>query len=300
MTCIAGDRRLGLRPCRGRRRRHRREGGRRLPVRRRRRRQRRRRDRQRPHRRRRRRRPASRAATATTRSTATPASTASPAARAPTAWAAASKRDILAGGCGRDALFGSSGNDAISGGSGNDRISGGSGGRPHLRQHRRGPDHAGQGQGPGHRRRAAMTASTPRDGKKDRISCGSGRDRVTADNRDVLTGCERDHPPLTEGASIWAGGREPTPAARFGLTMRDAMWKAALGMLVLALALATAGPAAVAAEPRRALQERREDWPTPSPRRRTTRTATRQGRRRQSARRPGRTTSPPATRPDRQ
>ena len=30
-----------------------------------------------------------------------------------------------------------------------------------------------------------------RDGRKDRISCGSGRDRVSADKIDVLTGCER-------------------------------------------------------------------------------------------------------------
>ena len=33
---------------------------------------------------------------------------------------------------------------------------------------------------------------TARDGKRDRISCGSGRDKVTADKRDrVAKNCER-------------------------------------------------------------------------------------------------------------
>jgi hypothetical protein len=91
------------------------------------------------------------------------------------------KRDILAGHDGVDVLFGGSGRDGISGGRGNDRISGGSG-----------ADRITPGGGADRVIAAGGNDRIrARDGRKDRISCGSGRDTVTADRIDVLTGCER-------------------------------------------------------------------------------------------------------------
>jgi hypothetical protein len=101
-----------------------------------------------------------------------------------------SKRDILAGGTGRDALYGGTGNDTITGGSGNDRISGGS--AADRIYGNAGADRLTPGSG---RDRVIAAGGNDRifarDGKKDRISCGSGRDTVTADRVDVLTSCER-------------------------------------------------------------------------------------------------------------
>ena len=51
-------------------------------------------------------------------------------------------------------MTGGRGNDIVTGGSGNDAIS-------------------------------------VRDGRRDRVNCGRGRDRVRADRRDRLRGCER-------------------------------------------------------------------------------------------------------------
>ncbi len=72
--------------------------------------------------------------------------------------------DRLSGGPGADRLFGGPGRDRLSGGPGADRFSGGAG----------------------------ADRISARDGRRERISCGSGRDIVTADRNDrVARDCER-------------------------------------------------------------------------------------------------------------
>lgn len=70
--------------------------------------------------------------------------------------------DVLAGGAGDDALFGDAGDDRLTGGPGLDRMNGGPG---------------------------ADTIQA-RDGRAETVRCGPGRDRVRADPRDRLIGCE--------------------------------------------------------------------------------------------------------------
>ena len=71
--------------------------------------------------------------------------------------------DRISGGARNDRLSGQSGRDRISGGSGRDRISGGSGG----------------------------DRIQSRDGRGERVDCGTGRDTVIADRFDRLRRCER-------------------------------------------------------------------------------------------------------------
>ena len=100
------------------------------------------------------------------------------------------RRDILSGGGGRDVLFGGRGEDAISGGRGNDRIFGGAG-RDRIYGNA-GSDRITPGRGEDRVIAAGGDdVIFARDGAKDRISCGSGRDTVYADRIDVVTGCER-------------------------------------------------------------------------------------------------------------
>jgi Ca2+-binding RTX toxin-like protein len=80
--------------------------------------------------------------------------------------------DIITGSQYDDILAGGGGNDRISAKSGADRIFGG-----------RGADRINAGAG-----RDVITA---RDATRDTVTCGSGRDRVDADRRDVLRGCEQ-------------------------------------------------------------------------------------------------------------
>jgi Ca2+-binding RTX toxin-like protein len=80
--------------------------------------------------------------------------------------------DVLTGGRSFDDLEGGSGNDRVLAGSGHDQVDGGhgrdllSGGRGH-------------------------DSISAQDSKRDVIRCGPGRDRVRADQRDRLRGCER-------------------------------------------------------------------------------------------------------------
>lgn len=76
-------------------------------------------------------------------------------------------RDLLYGGSGRDRLHGGSGKDTLRGGANGDRLVGGSG-RDVLRG----------GSGP--------DAIRARDGRRDRIACGPGRDRATLDEHDLI------------------------------------------------------------------------------------------------------------------
>ncbi|MDP1848105.1 MAG: calcium-binding protein [Solirubrobacteraceae bacterium] len=77
--------------------------------------------------------------------------------------AGGSSNDRLYGGIGNDQLFGEAGTDRIVGGPGVNRIDGGSG----------------------------NDSIDARNGRRDRVICGTGRDRVRADRIDRLNGCER-------------------------------------------------------------------------------------------------------------
>lgn len=90
--------------------------------------------------------------------------------------------DALRGGAGADRLHGGAGNDTLFAGVGRDRLTGGRG-RDRLHGHRGRDSIRG---GPGN------DLIRVRDGERDSVSCGSGRDRVIADRRD-RTGrdCER-------------------------------------------------------------------------------------------------------------
>lgn len=70
--------------------------------------------------------------------------------------------DVIAGGAGNDRLSGQSGADRISGGPGRDRIKGGTG-NDRIRS---------------------------RDGRRDRVNCGSGRDSAVVDRGDRVAHCE--------------------------------------------------------------------------------------------------------------
>ena len=70
--------------------------------------------------------------------------------------------DRLDGGAGNDTVEGDAGSDILTGGPGLDRLSGGAG-------------------------RDTINA---KDGRRDVVDCGAGRDRVRADRRDVLRHCE--------------------------------------------------------------------------------------------------------------
>jgi hypothetical protein len=74
--------------------------------------------------------------------------------------------DLLMGGPGADALNGDGGNDRLVGGPGIDRFIGGSG----------------------------NDVINARDGRREIVDCGVGRDRAMADRKDVLRGCELPRP----------------------------------------------------------------------------------------------------------
>lgn len=80
--------------------------------------------------------------------------------------------DLLDGGVGNDVLSGGSGNDLLTGGLGNDRVTGGAG-----------ADRISGG--------AGNDTINARDGVRENVSCGPGRDTATVDRRDRVTGCER-------------------------------------------------------------------------------------------------------------
>lgn len=89
--------------------------------------------------------------------------------------------DLILGGGGNDRLYGDAGKDTIDGELGNDLVDGGAG-----------ADRLTGGDG---RDRIVGRAGADRiaaaDGSRDTIDCGKGRDRVVADRRDRLKGCER-------------------------------------------------------------------------------------------------------------
>jgi uncharacterized repeat protein (TIGR01451 family) len=89
--------------------------------------------------------------------------------------------DQLSGGDGRDRLFGGSGSDRLLGGAKGDELHGDTG----IDQLFPGTGRDRVWGGPGN------DTISARDGSRDVIDCGAGLDRVTADRRDRLRGCER-------------------------------------------------------------------------------------------------------------
>jgi Ca2+-binding RTX toxin-like protein len=79
--------------------------------------------------------------------------------------------DVLTGGAGDDVLIGGPGNDKLNGGKGNDTLTG-NGGKDSL---------VG---GPGN------DTINARDGRAEFVKCGSGKDKIKADKKDRLSGCE--------------------------------------------------------------------------------------------------------------
>jgi hypothetical protein len=80
--------------------------------------------------------------------------------------------DLLDGGVGLDKLLGGAGRDTLSGGSGNDILDGG----PGVDLFRAGPGN---------------DSLKARDGKREIVDCGAGRDTATVDRVDVVRGCEK-------------------------------------------------------------------------------------------------------------
>jgi uncharacterized repeat protein (TIGR01451 family) len=89
--------------------------------------------------------------------------------------------DTLSGGDGRDRLFGGAGNDRLLGGAKGDELRGDTGNDQLFPG--TGRDRVWGG--------AGNDVISARDGSRDVIDCGAGLDRVTADRRDRLRGCER-------------------------------------------------------------------------------------------------------------
>ena len=83
--------------------------------------------------------------------------------------------DLIRGAVGNERIFGREGDDRISGNSGNDTI-----------QANAGSDRVFGREG--------NDVIRVRDGVRDVVDCGSGRDNVAADRRDVLRNCERTSP----------------------------------------------------------------------------------------------------------
>lgn len=89
--------------------------------------------------------------------------------------------DQLYGELGADVLEGGPGNDLLDGGRGNDRLAGGAGND--LLRAGTGTNQLSAGSGD--------DRVSARNGRRERINCGSGKDAVRADRTDDLTGCER-------------------------------------------------------------------------------------------------------------
>jgi CSLREA domain-containing protein len=79
--------------------------------------------------------------------------------------------DKLFGGAGKDSLNGGGGDDLLNGGAGDDRLSGGSGRNAY-------------------RGGAGRDTILARNGEKESVDCGAGKDRATVDRADALKGCE--------------------------------------------------------------------------------------------------------------
>ena len=96
---------------------------------------------------------------------------AAPAAKTGVTRRGTTRRDVLTGTAHADRLYGRGGNDVLLGLAGADLLDGGPGG-----------DRLDGG--------AGNDTIKAKDGVRDRVACGAGRDTVTADRADTLAGCE--------------------------------------------------------------------------------------------------------------
>jgi Ca2+-binding RTX toxin-like protein len=94
---------------------------------------------------------------------------------------AATRGEVAAAGDGNDRLIGGPGNDKLYGSGGRDRLDGGPG--KDILVGGKGRDSLKGGGG--------ADSLNAKDGARDTVDCGKGRDRVRADRRDRLRGCER-------------------------------------------------------------------------------------------------------------
>jgi Ca2+-binding RTX toxin-like protein len=90
-------------------------------------------------------------------------------------------KDKLVGGAGKDKLTGAAGADTLSGGAGVDTLSGGAG--ADTLTGGAGKDSFSAG--------AGNDVVNSRDRVKETVNCGKGKDRVKADKKDRLIGCEK-------------------------------------------------------------------------------------------------------------
>jgi Ca2+-binding RTX toxin-like protein len=89
--------------------------------------------------------------------------------------------DVVSGGLGSDKMFGEAGADRMTGSAGNDRLSAGAGNDRIVAGTGRDQVYGSSGN----------DLIDVRDGARDVVSCGPGRDTVVRDRRDVLRNCER-------------------------------------------------------------------------------------------------------------
>jgi len=89
--------------------------------------------------------------------------------------------DCLVGGNGNDWLSGGAGNDTLDGGAGNDRLVGGAGNDKITAGSGTNTISAGAGN----------DTVNAKNGKKESVDCGSGKDTATVDKRDKTKGCEK-------------------------------------------------------------------------------------------------------------
>jgi hypothetical protein len=97
---------------------------------------------------------------------------------------------FMRGGSGADVLRGGSGNDGMAGGTGADRLSGGPG--DDYLSGGRGPDRVTGGAGRNRIfGRSGNDVIGARNGVRETVSCGTGKDRAVVDASDRVLGCER-------------------------------------------------------------------------------------------------------------
>jgi Ca2+-binding RTX toxin-like protein len=124
--------------------------------------------------------------------------------------------DRITGHAGENYLYGERGNDTLNGGAGNDRLYGG-GGRDVLN---RGADPDELDGGDGGDRLSA------RDGRREAVRCGGGRDRASTDSIDMLFRCERVRSgdptrPTSFDKPHWATSPASAPAPAVGASSRS-------------------------------------------------------------------------------
>jgi Ca2+-binding RTX toxin-like protein len=102
----------------------------------------------------------------------------------------AAGKDTLDGGDGADKLYGGRGKDSLKGGAGNDTLDGGA--DPDTLDGGAGNDKLnGRGGKNKYKAGAGRDTVSARNGIRETVDCGSGKDSATVDRRDSVKGCEK-------------------------------------------------------------------------------------------------------------